>query len=61
LIVIITGHDGTYSNTIYSRHTYSPRDIVQNRYFKDIVHELPSGRLLVNYDDFHTLKEPQSI
>ncbi|MEZ4819096.1 MAG: hypothetical protein R3A45_04045 [Bdellovibrionota bacterium] len=55
IIVIVTGHDGT-SNTIYSRHHYIPEDIIQNRYFKDIIHKLPNGRLMINYDDFHSLK-----
>jgi inward rectifier potassium channel len=61
IVVIITGHDGTYSNTIYARHNYLPSDIAQNRYFKDIIHQLPDGRLMVDYDDFHTLKPVGSM
>lgn len=54
--VTMTGHDGSYSNTIYARKTYTPDDVYKDCYFKDIMHELPDGRMMIDYDQFHELK-----
>jgi inward rectifier potassium channel len=53
--ITISGHDGTFSNTIYARQVYAPEDILENRYFKDIMSDLPDGRIKIDYTDFHTL------
>ena len=59
--VIITatlkGHDGTYGQTIYTRHTYSPKDILHNHRFVDIISQLPDGRLMIDYHKFHDTEE----
>lgn len=56
ILVTMTGHDGTYSDTIYSRHLYDPADIIRGKYFVDIMHDLPDGRMMIDYNKFHELK-----
>ena len=56
IIASFTGHDGTYSNTVYAQHNYYPEDIIEDRYFADIMHNLPDGRMLIDYDKFDSLK-----
>ncbi len=55
IIVTMTGHDETYSNTVYSRHNYLPKDIVKDRYFEDIMSNTSEGKLVINFDKFHEL------
>jgi inward rectifier potassium channel len=56
VLVTMTGHDGTYAQTIYAQKNYAPQDIKKDMYFEDILKELPNGRILIDYDDFHKLK-----
>lgn len=56
---ILMGHDGTYGQTVYARHTYTPADIRANHRFIDVISQLPDGRMLIDYDKFH-LTEPES-
>mgnify|MGYP000412459091 CR=1 FL=1 len=53
LIVTLTGHDGTYGQTIYARHLYSSKDIQKDRKFSDIISLLPDGRFMIDYSRFH--------
>lgn len=55
IAVTVTGHDGTFSTTVYSRHLYSPDDIIENKYFKDILSFETGGKMTVNYNNFDTL------
>lgn len=59
VLVTMNGHDGTYGQTIYARHTYFPGDIVKNHRFVDVLSELPDGRTLIDYTKFHLI-EPES-
>lgn len=56
ILVTTTGHDGTYSDTIYARYSYAASEIEEDRYFEDIMHTLPDGRIMIDYDKFHKLK-----
>ena len=56
ILVTVTGHDGTFSNTVYSRYNYLPEDIVKDKYFVDIMHEQDNGEMLIDYENFHELK-----
>lgn len=49
----IIGHDGTYGQTIYARHTYQPEDLHCNERFVDILSNLEDGRIMVDYEKFH--------
>lgn len=57
IISTLTGHDGTYSNTIYAQKTYTQSDIEIDKYFEDIMFYMPDGRMLIDYDNFNKLKD----
>jgi low temperature requirement protein LtrA len=58
LSVTISGHGGTYGQTIYARHTYYPEDVQPGHQFVDNTSELPDGRIMIDYGMFHDT-EPQ--
>ncbi|CAM2005737.1 low temperature requirement protein A [Acanthopleuribacter pedis] len=49
----IMGHDGTYGQTNYARHTYQPEDLRCNQRFVDVLSNLEDGRIMVDYEKFH--------
>ncbi len=53
IIVTLTGHDGTYGQTVYARHTYEPTDVQVGARFVDVLHQLEDGRLMIDYSKFH--------
>lgn len=53
LVATFLGHDGTYAQTTYARHTYTVDDLRVAERFVDIIHELPDGRMMVDYERFH--------
>lgn len=55
IAVTVTGHDSTFSTTIFARHLYTKDMIEKNKFFKDIMYDLPDGRIKINYEDFNTL------
>lgn len=55
LVVTVSGHDGTYSNTVYARYVYYPDDIVFDKYFMDIMEESSQGVMEIDYQNFHTI------
>jgi low temperature requirement protein LtrA len=56
IIVTLTGHDGTYNDSIYARHMYYAEDIRLNHRFVDVISELEDGRLLIDYSKFHDVE-----
>jgi len=54
--VLVTGHDGTYSQTIYSRKMYYPDDIHLNSQFADVIYEDENNVTRVDFEKFHDLK-----
>jgi inward rectifier potassium channel len=52
LIATFVGHDGTYGQTTYARHIYDCDDLRVGQRFVDIIHELPDGRMMVDYGRF---------
>lgn len=57
IMVTFTGHDGTYSNTVYDRHLYTPEDVVCDKYFVDIMSEDANGQIQIDYKNFDALKD----
>lgn len=53
LIALLSAHDGSYGQTTYARHLYTPSDIRPWHRFVDVLSQLPDGRALINYDVFH--------
>ena len=50
---ILTGHDGTYGQTVYARHNYTAADIRVHHRFVDVISQLPDGRMMIDYEKFH--------
>jgi inward rectifier potassium channel len=48
ILAILTGLDGTFSQTIHARFAYAAEDIVENARFQDMIRELPDGRRAVD-------------
>ena len=55
IVVTITGHDGSYSNTIYSRYTYTIDDLEKDKYFEDIMIDNNDGDFTIDYSKFDNL------
>ncbi len=53
MITTVTGHDGTYGQTVYDRRLYYTEDIVVGHKFVDVISQLPDGRLMIDYTKFH--------
>lgn len=54
-VVSLTGLDGTFAQSVYARHVYTPRDVRTGQHFADIIRDLPDGRLEFDYSKFHDL------
>ncbi len=52
-IANLTGHDGTYGQTIFARKVWNPEDLEINARFVDVLSELEDGRLMIDYGQFH--------
>lgn len=52
-IVSMIGFDATYGQQTHARHVYQPADILIGHRFVDVIHQLPDGRLMIDYNDFH--------
>ena len=57
IIASLTGHDGTYSNTIYAQKNYDYTSIVKDMYYEDIIYQMADGRMLIDYNKFDNLKK----
>lgn len=55
-MVTVTGHDGTFSTTIYDRKFYEVNDIVKDHYFADIMESKTDGEIKINYSKFDEIK-----
>jgi len=55
LLGTLTGHDGTYGQTIYARHIWQLEDVMPKHKFVDVISHLDDGRLMLDYDNFHNV------
>jgi inward rectifier potassium channel len=53
LVITLTGIDETISQTIHTRHSFLPQEILWNMRFVDIFSRLPDGHRLIDYNKFH--------
>ncbi|MEZ4468328.1 MAG: ion channel [bacterium] len=53
IIAILTGHDGTYGQTVFARHQYTPDKLRVGHRFVDVISQLPDGRMMIDYERFH--------
>jgi inward rectifier potassium channel len=56
-IIVLSGTDETFADTIYARHSYMPDEIHWNKRFVDIISTRPDGRRLVDLRKFHSVKD----
>jgi len=54
LVCTLTGHDTTYGQTTHARNVYHAEDFLFGRRFVDVITRLADGRLMVDYDKFHS-------
>ncbi len=52
-VATLMGHDGTYGQTTFARHTYYPEDVRVNHRYADVISQLEDGRMMVDYHKFH--------
>jgi inward rectifier potassium channel len=61
-VVTMTGHDGTYQQTIYARQMYYSEDVRVGQRFVDVIRQMPNGAMLVDYSKFHdTIADADAI
>jgi inward rectifier potassium channel len=53
VVATLVGHDGTYGQTTYARQLYTPDKIRHHHRFVDVISQLPDGRLMIDYTQFH--------
>jgi inward rectifier potassium channel len=56
LLVSFSGIDQTVSQAIHTRHIYYADDVMWNRQFKDIIHELEDGDRYIDFASFHDVE-----
>jgi inward rectifier potassium channel len=56
VLVTLVGTDETFAQTIHSRHSYIPSEIVWNGAFEDMLSRTQGGQLLVDVRRLHLLK-----
>jgi len=58
LMVVVSGYDVVAAQTVHARKSYDHTDIRFNQRYVDILEELDSGRVRIDYGRFHdTLDE----
>jgi len=58
LSATLTGHDGTFSQTVHARHMYWPEEILFDHRFVDVLEERGDRKVVMDYRKFH-LHEPE--
>ena len=53
VIVVLSGVDDRFNQTVYARCSYTPDEIFFGRRFADVLSRRPDGRWLVDYSRFH--------
>jgi inward rectifier potassium channel len=61
IIVVLTGIDATFSQTVHARHSYGYDEIVWNGRFTDVLSTLPDGRRAIDYSRFHEVVGGTSV
>lgn len=56
LVCTLMGHDGTYGQTVYSRHIYTADDVHPGHVYVDVMSQLPDGRLIIDLNRFHDVR-----
>ncbi len=60
LIATLTGHDGTYMQTVHARHAYHFDDVRWGHRYVDVMHTRDDGAIVLDFGTFHeTTPEPE--
>lgn len=57
IVISLNGHDSTFAQSIYTRHSYSAEDVVFGARFKDILSRSVNGIRQIDYQFFHDIEE----
>ena len=57
IIVSMRGFDSTYSNKVSDRMEYLPSDILENKYFEDVVIDIDDETVLMDYSKFDKIRD----
>ena len=57
IFVSVTGIDDTLSQTIHARYSYTADDILENRYFADVLERTPEQKVRLHIDRINALQE----
>lgn len=57
IIVIVTGLDNSYGQTITAHFSYIPEEIVENSVFVDIIERNSKGQIIIHHDKIHEYKK----
>jgi inward rectifier potassium channel len=60
IIISLSGHDETLSQTIHARHSFLGDEIICGAFFKDILRRYDNGTVEVNYTKFHEWEEEKA-
>ena len=61
VVVVLEGIDGSTSNTMQARYSYTDEDIAWNSTFENCVKKSEEG-FLINFDKFHSVKRvPEDV
>jgi inward rectifier potassium channel len=53
IVVVLTGIDETFAQSIQARHSYLTDEILWNQCFVDVLTEFEDGRVTIDYGRFH--------
>lgn len=55
VVVSLSGIDGTFSQNVHARHSYTIDDIVHDAHFVDVITVLDDGRVQLDYSRLHDI------
>lgn len=61
IIATVMGHEGTYGQTVYARNMYQTDDIITNARYVDVLSQTEDGRIVVDFDKFHSIISTSSV
>jgi inward rectifier potassium channel len=60
IMASLIGIDETFSQTVHARHTWFADEIVFGGTFKDVLQPGPDGKVILDYQHFHTVLPPKN-
>lgn len=57
IIVIVTGLDSSYGQTITAHFSYTPEEMIEEAVFVDIIERTSKGQIIIHHDKIHEYKK----